>query len=57
VQEAADRVREIPVSDPEEMFANHLQGSHWKARHQRRELRAELAGENPFLDFTGVGLE
>jgi TPP-dependent pyruvate/acetoin dehydrogenase alpha subunit len=57
VQEAADRVREIPVSDPEEMFANHLQGSHWKARHQRLELRAELAGENPFLDFTGVGLE
>ncbi|WP_436348537.1 thiamine pyrophosphate-dependent dehydrogenase E1 component subunit alpha [Natronorubrum sp. FCH18a] len=57
VQEAVDRAREVPVSDPETMFEHHLHESTWKHDHQREELRAEQRGENPFTDFTGEGLE
>lgn len=57
IQEAVDRAREVPVSDSETMFENHLHESTWKRDHQREELRAERRGENPFTDFTGEGLE
>ncbi|MFB6109842.1 MAG: thiamine pyrophosphate-dependent enzyme [Halodesulfurarchaeum sp.] len=57
IQEAVDRARQVPVSDPETMFEHHLHDETWKRSHQREELRAELAGENPFTDFTGEGLE
>ncbi len=57
VQEAVDRAREVPISDPETMFDNHLQATSWSERHQRQELAAERAGANPFADFTGEGLE
>jgi TPP-dependent pyruvate/acetoin dehydrogenase alpha subunit len=58
VQAAVERAREVPVSDPETMFENHLQNdTSWQRRHQREELRAELAGENPFTDFSGEGLK
>lgn len=57
VQDAVDRARDVPMSDPQRMFDNHLHGESWMADHQRAELNAELAGENPFTDFTGSGLE
>ncbi len=57
IQEAVDRAREVPVSDPEEMFEHHLHESTWKRDHQRAELQAERRGENPFTDFTGEGLQ
>jgi pyruvate dehydrogenase E1 component alpha subunit len=56
VEEAVDRAREVPESDPRRMFDNHLETTSWKERHQRAELQAELEGENPFTDFTGEGL-
>lgn len=56
VEAAVDRAREVPTSDPERMFDNHLKTTSWNERHQREELRAELEGENPFTDFTGDGL-
>jgi len=57
IQAAVNRAREVPVSDPETMFENHLHDSTWKREHQRAELRAERRGENPFTDFTGEGLQ
>lgn len=57
IQEAIERAREVPVSEPETMFENHLKADTWKRNHQREELRAELNGRNPFTDFTGEGLE
>lgn len=57
VQNAVDRARDVPMSDPQRMFDNHLHGESWMVEHQRAELAAELAGENPFTDFTGSGLE
>lgn len=57
IQEAVDRARQVPVSEPETMFEHHLHDETWKRSHQREELQAELAGENPFTDFTGEGLE
>jgi TPP-dependent pyruvate/acetoin dehydrogenase alpha subunit len=57
VDHAVEKAREVPASDPMRMFDNHLHGTFWNERHQRQELRAELAGENPFVDFTGEGLE
>jgi len=57
IQAAVNRAREVPVSDPETMFENHLHDSTWKREHQRAELRAERQGENPFTDFTGEGLQ
>ncbi|WP_222912888.1 thiamine pyrophosphate-dependent enzyme [Natrinema sp. SYSU A 869] len=56
VEEAVDRAREVPDSDPQRIFDNHLKTTSWNERHQREELRAELEGENPFTDFTGEGL-
>ncbi|GGL48453.1 thiamine pyrophosphate-dependent dehydrogenase E1 component subunit alpha [Halocalculus aciditolerans] len=57
VQAGVERAREVPESDPERMFDNHLHGEpSWTARHQRAELRAEQRGENPFTDFDGSGL-
>lgn len=58
IQEAVNRAREVPISDPETMFANHLiDDPSWNRQHQLQELRAERRGENPFTDFTGEGLE
>ncbi|MFB6171992.1 MAG: thiamine pyrophosphate-dependent dehydrogenase E1 component subunit alpha [Haloarculaceae archaeon] len=57
IQEAVDRAREVPVSDPETMFDHHLHGETWSRQHQRQELAAEREGRNPFTDFTGEGLE
>ncbi|WP_341850671.1 alpha-ketoacid dehydrogenase subunit alpha/beta [Natronococcus wangiae] len=57
VEAAVDTVERIPKSDPSLMFEHHLHESSWKERHQRAELAAELAGENPFGDFTGDGLD
>jgi hypothetical protein len=39
------------------MFDDHLHGESWHGRHQRQELRAELEGHNPFVDYDGRGLE
>lgn len=58
IQKAVERARDIPVSDPETMFENHLKdGDTWKQSHQREELRAEIKGRNPFNDFTGEDLK
>jgi len=57
IQSAVNRAREVPVSDPETMFEHHLHEDGWNRQHQREELRAELAGENPFTDFTGEGVQ
>ncbi|WP_306060498.1 alpha-ketoacid dehydrogenase subunit alpha/beta [Natronococcus wangiae] len=57
VEAAVDAVEEISESNPSLMFEHHLHESGWKDRHQRTELAAELAGENPFTDFTGDGLD
>lgn len=57
IQEAVDVVRSMPSSNPEMMFENHfINDSSWARRHQREELQAERAGQNPFTDFTGEGL-
>lgn len=57
VAAAVAAAREVPESHPERMFDNHLRGRSWKESHQRAELRRELAGENPFVDWTGEGFE
>lgn len=56
VQEAVNVAREVPQSDPQRMFDNHLSVETWHQRHQRAELRAEQESRNPFVDFTGEGL-
>jgi pyruvate dehydrogenase E1 component alpha subunit len=56
VEAAVERAREVPQSDPERIFDNHLKTESWNERHQRAELQAELNGRNPFTDFTGEGL-
>lgn len=56
VQAAVNAAREVPSSDPQRMFDNHLSTESWSQRHQRAELAAERAGRNPFVDFTGDGL-
>ncbi|MFC6734270.1 MULTISPECIES: thiamine pyrophosphate-dependent dehydrogenase E1 component subunit alpha [unclassified Haladaptatus] len=50
IDAAVENAREVPDSDPMRMFDNHLHGDSWNERRQREELRAELNGENPFLD-------
>jgi pyruvate dehydrogenase E1 component alpha subunit len=57
IQQAVNRARDVPVSDPETMFDHHLQDSTWNREHQRQELRAERRGDNPFTDFSGEGLQ
>jgi TPP-dependent pyruvate/acetoin dehydrogenase alpha subunit len=57
VEAAVESARSVPASDPELMFENHLRGESWNDRHQRRELRREQAGENPFTDWTGEGFQ
>jgi pyruvate dehydrogenase E1 component alpha subunit len=53
---AMDRALEIPPTPPETMFLSHLDGeAGWHFKHQQDELRIELAGGNPFLDFDGSG--
>ncbi|MDX1744749.1 MAG: thiamine pyrophosphate-dependent enzyme [Halobacteriales archaeon] len=47
----------VPATDPQRMFDHHLHTETWTERHQRAELAAEREGRNPFLDFTGEGLE
>jgi pyruvate dehydrogenase E1 component alpha subunit len=54
---AISRARAVPPTPPESMFLNHLNGDPgWTFRHQQRECAVELAGGNPFVDFTGEGL-
>lgn len=57
VAAAVSAAREVPESDPERMFDNHLRGTSWKKSHQRAELQRELDGKNPFVDWTGEGFE
>jgi TPP-dependent pyruvate/acetoin dehydrogenase alpha subunit len=57
VDAAVRRAREVPTSAPERMFDHHLHTESWTERHQRAELRAELEGKNPFIDFNGEGLD
>lgn len=54
VQEAVERVKDIPDSKPESMFDNHLTESTWRSRRQRAELQNEIAGENPFTSSPTV---
>lgn len=57
LREQIDRGRGVPPTPPQTMFLSHLHGDPgWSVRHQQAELDAELAGENPFVDFTGEGL-
>ena len=57
LRKAVERGRTLPPTPPEAMFASHLLGEPgWSERHQRAELDAELAGRNPFTDFSGEGL-
>lgn len=57
LREQIDRGRGVPPTPPETMFLSHLHGdAGWSVRHQQAELAAELAGRNPFTDFTGEGL-
>lgn len=58
LREQIDRGRAVPPTPPESMFLSHLHGEPgWSERHQRQELAVELAGGNPFMDFTGEGLQ
>jgi len=58
LREQVDRGRAVPPTPAESMFLSHLQGEPgWSERHQRAELACELAGGNPFMDFTGEGLQ
>jgi len=58
LREAIDRGRAVPPTPPAAMFASHLHGEpSWSERHQQAELAAELAGRNPFIDYTGEGLQ
>jgi pyruvate/2-oxoglutarate/acetoin dehydrogenase E1 component/TPP-dependent pyruvate/acetoin dehydrogenase alpha subunit len=52
VQEAVDTAREVPVSNPERIFDNHLHGESWNESRQRAELQAEQEGRNPFTAAT-----
>lgn len=53
-----DRGRAVPPTPADSMFLSHLHGEPgWSERHQRAELACELAGGNPFMDFTGEGLQ
>ncbi len=57
LREQIERGRAVPPTPPESMFFSHLHGEPgWSERHQRAELACELAGGNPFLDYTGEGL-
>lgn len=57
LREAIDRGRAVPPTPATAMFESHLIGEPgWSERHQRAELAAELAGQNPLVDFTGEGL-
>lgn len=56
VQQAVNAAREVPMSDPQRMFDNHLSTETWSQQHQRAELKAEREGRNPFKDFTGDGI-
>lgn len=54
---AVKRAQQIPATPADTMFLNHLHGDPgWQSRHQQAELAAELAGQNPFVDFDGEGL-
>lgn len=53
IAEAVTSAREVPESEPERMFDNHLNGTSWNEAHQRAELQRELDGKNPFVDWTG----
>lgn len=54
---AIERGRAVPPTPAAAMFASHLRGEpSWSERHQQAELAAELAGNNPFVDYTGEGL-
>ncbi len=58
LREQIDRGRAVPPTPAESMFLSHLHGEPgWSERHQRAELACELAGGNPFMDFTGEGLQ
>lgn len=48
IQEAVERVKNIPDSNPAVMFDNHLTEITGRLRRQRAELEKELGGENPF---------
>jgi pyruvate dehydrogenase E1 component alpha subunit len=54
VTNAVEQARDVPPSDPEMMFNNHLSDANWKERRQRAELRAEQEGGNPFLEASEV---
>jgi pyruvate dehydrogenase E1 component alpha subunit len=58
LREQIDRGRAVPPTPADSMFLSHLHGEpSWSERHQRAELACELAGGNPFMDFTGEGLQ
>ena len=58
LREQIDRGRAVPPTPADSMFLSHLHGAPgWSERHQRAELACELAGGNPFMDFTGEGLQ
>ena len=58
LREQIDRGRAVPPTPADSMFLSHLHGEPgWSERHQRAELACELAGGNPFMDFTGEGLQ
>lgn len=54
---AIDRALHIPPTPADSMFLSQLHGEPgWHFHHQQAELAAELAGNNPFVDFDGSGL-
>ncbi|WP_049901240.1 thiamine pyrophosphate-dependent dehydrogenase E1 component subunit alpha [Halococcus agarilyticus] len=57
VSAAVDAARDIPDSEPGQMFDHNLHGESWASQHQRAELARELDGKNPFTDFTGEGFD
>lgn len=58
LREQIDRGRAVPPTPADSMFLSHLHGEPgWSERYQRAELACELAGGNPFMDFTGEGLQ
>ncbi len=57
VETAARAARNMPRSDPQRMFDNHLHAETWHEAHQRAELEREQQGRNPFVDHTGEGFE
>ena len=54
VEAALERAREVPASDPERIFDNHLKTSSWTEQHQRAELRAEIERERIRLPISRV---